>query len=299
MATDVPNRLVTECSACEEVTAKASIIIPAHNESAVIERTLRPLLPLLDQGFEIIVGCNGCVDDTATRARQCSSEITVLETSNKGKHEGLNLADQAASGQYRMYVDADIRLESNALPTLLSAMERTACLAAAPTFRVDLSQSSWAVRQFYDVWVSLPYFTSGTTIGSGIYALSAEGRRRFSCFPNIIADDAYVRSLFQRHEILIADDCWFTVTAPRNLGSLIKIKTRSRLGNMQLRMEYPQQTAGGDNTAALLTETLKRPQRWASLGVYTYVQTRTLLRARRQFKHRIFKNWERDETSRN
>src|SRR5699024_12035021 len=50
-------------------TAVGAVIIPAHNESGVIARTLGALAPLAAvDGIEVIVVCNGSTDDTATIA---------------------------------------------------------------------------------------------------------------------------------------------------------------------------------------------------------------------------------------
>ena len=43
-------------------------------------------------------------------------------------------------------------------------------------------------------------------IGVGVYALSEEGRRRFDEFPEVIADDGYVRMLFSGTERIRVDD---------------------------------------------------------------------------------------------
>ena len=47
-----------------------TIIIPAHNEAAVIGQTLQGLLRQAGEGDEVIVVCNGCSDDTAGVARR-------------------------------------------------------------------------------------------------------------------------------------------------------------------------------------------------------------------------------------
>lgn len=46
---------------------------------------------------------------------------------------------------------------------------------------VNLDGASWAVRAYYDIWLSLPYCRSGM-IRAGVYALSAAGRARFGDF---------------------------------------------------------------------------------------------------------------------
>jgi glycosyltransferase involved in cell wall biosynthesis len=46
-----------------------SIIIPAHNESSVIARTLKAMTDGAKPGeLDVIVVCNGCSDDTAVVA---------------------------------------------------------------------------------------------------------------------------------------------------------------------------------------------------------------------------------------
>ena len=94
-----------------------SIVIPAHNEASIIERTLRSILSCkLDRELEIIVVANGCTDDTAARARAVPGPITVIETPIGNKVHALNLGDREARHFPRAYLDADILLESSKFP---------------------------------------------------------------------------------------------------------------------------------------------------------------------------------------
>ena len=72
-----------------------------------------------------------------------------------------------------------------------------------------------------------------------MYALSEEGRRRFEEFPDVIADDGYVRMLFGTGERVRVDDAPVRVYAPQGLSDLVRIKTRSRLGRYELRQRFP------------------------------------------------------------
>jgi glycosyltransferase involved in cell wall biosynthesis len=56
-----------------------SIVIPAHNEEAVIARTLATLLrTAMPREFEVIVVCNGCSDRTAETVRRQSKPPRLL-----------------------------------------------------------------------------------------------------------------------------------------------------------------------------------------------------------------------------
>ena len=76
-------------------------------------------------------------------------------------------------------------------------------------------------------------------IGVGVYALSEEGRGRFEEFPDVIADDGYVRMLFSSSERVHVDDAPVRVYAPARVSDLMRIKTRSRLGRYQLQAALP------------------------------------------------------------
>jgi cellulose synthase/poly-beta-1,6-N-acetylglucosamine synthase-like glycosyltransferase len=78
--------------------ASGAIVIPAHNEAAVIARTLRSLAPLCESTeVEVIVVCNGCTDETAAIARGVRG-VTVLEVAEASKTAAMNAGDEHASG---------------------------------------------------------------------------------------------------------------------------------------------------------------------------------------------------------
>lgn len=96
-----------------------SVLLPAFNESAVIEASLQSLMELRYPNLEIIVIDDGSSDDTADRARQVARQsripVRVISQANKGKAGALNTGFIHASGAYVVVVDADSRVEPNAL----------------------------------------------------------------------------------------------------------------------------------------------------------------------------------------
>jgi len=201
-----------------------SIIIPAHNEEKVIEATLKELLVGVDNGsLEVIVVCNGCTDRTAQIVTSLGDSIKCIETATPSKPQSLNIGDFIASGFPRFYLDADVVLTMDAIHKVSQSLKSGKFLAAAPKMRMDYMNSSWAVQRYYEVWQQLPYVREGI-IGTGVYALSEEGRLRFDKFPQIIADDEFIRAIFNYKERTSVDNCYSLVRAPKNLRDSLKLK---------------------------------------------------------------------------
>ena len=55
--------------------ARLAVLIPAHNEQAVIGATLRTLLPTLPAGSHVLVVADNCSDSTASIARDCGADV--------------------------------------------------------------------------------------------------------------------------------------------------------------------------------------------------------------------------------
>ncbi len=274
-----------------------SIIIPAYNEEAVIERCLQALLSTADTGdLEVIVACNGCTDRSAERARAFGPPVWVIELEQASKAAALNAAERAATGFPRFYVDADVVLPLSAVRAVAAALQRNGHLLASPVAVTDTSGSSPAVRAFYAVWLRLPY--NQVMVGTGAYALSKRGRKRFGEFPPLIADDGFVRSRFRPEERIAVAEAAVSVTAPKTLGDLIRVKTRSRLGAYQLASRYPEPAGADAKRPAAIARSLP----WGltlpwRLGVYLWVNIAARARARRRL-HGDKLTWDRDEASR-
>lgn len=91
------------------------IFIPAHNESSVIAESLSSIrkafeknCPLDAFSYRIHVGCNGCTDDTALKARLALAD-QVYEWSAIGKWQTLYKFSQLSNADYIIYVDAGAR----------------------------------------------------------------------------------------------------------------------------------------------------------------------------------------------
>lgn len=274
-------------------------MIPAHDEGTVIERCLRALTADSHPGeIEIIVVCNGCIDDTAERARAFGNDVRVIETDIESKSHALNLGDEAATSFPRFYVDADVVFRAPALRRVSQVLDEGHVFAAEPRLEVDLTDRGWAMRAYHAIWMRLPYVTGGM-LGSGVYAVSQRGRERFQRFPDIIADDEFIRRCFDVAEKASILDASFTVIPPVTLASLINIEVRRRHGMKELmnilpendRREYWSQRI----TIARLAAT---PTLWPALVVYLWVKLAPRFAYAWQSMHRRHTEWRRDDSSR-
>lgn len=278
-----------------------SVVIAAHDEEPVVGRCLDALLDAArPDEIEIVVVCNGCTDRTAEVARGYGERVEVIETPRPSKTAALNLGDARATGYPRFYVDADVTLPLASVRRIADRLGEGNALAASPVMELDLRESSGAVRAYYRIWRRLPYVREGM-IGVGVYALSEEGRGRFAAFPDVIADDGYVRMLFGTDERARVDDAPVRVYTPGRLADLVRIKTRSRLGRDQLRQRFPDLAARERATKSYRsagTTILLRPWLWPAAVVYAVVVVQSRRRARRQAASLEEYVWERDGSSR-
>ena len=272
--------------------AVASVVIPAHNEAMVIGRCLEALGQTADPGvLEVVVACNGCSDDTAARARAVGPHVRVIELSQASKIAALNAGDEACSAFPRFYVDADVELSEASIRAVAAALSGPICCAAPlPHFAVE--DRSWPIRAFYQVWQLMPYLNDDM-VGSGVYALSEVGRRRFVRFPDITADDQFVMQLFARQERTAVPEVSFTVHPPRTVRGLLRMRARVYRGNEELVRQGLTGTGPTGGAAAGLLQLMRRPSLWPALAVYVTINLGGKFNARR-YKG----GWERDESAR-
>jgi glycosyltransferase involved in cell wall biosynthesis len=208
---------------------RISVIIPAFNEEAGIGRLLGQLTESPDFGpaLEIIVAANGCTDRTAEVAR--SYDVRVIDMATPSKTSALNAADEVATGDVRIYLDADVPITAGLLRQLAAAVAEPGVEAAVPRPLIDASASSWPVRAYYAVNSRLPVFRR-RLFGRGVIAMSAAARARFAAFPEITADDMFLDAIVAADE-KIELDVPVRVTAPRRTGELVRRIARARNGN--------------------------------------------------------------------
>lgn len=274
---------------------RASVVIPAHDEAAVIERTLRALAPAAADGsLRVVVACNGCTDDTAERARRFPG-VVVAEVGEASKTAALRAGDALADGFPRFYLDADIEIPLASVHAVADAL-LAGYPAGRPPLRYDLSDVTWAVRRFHAARVRIPSVMQNLW-GAGVYALSAQGRARFGDFPDVTADDMFVDALFARDEIAIPECEPVVVRVARTGRALVTVLSRAYAAD-RLRGTDVGPTTSTATTLRQLAASVTGPSRLLDAAVYAGVVVAARVVDRYRRRSGRSGGWSRDTTSR-
>jgi glycosyltransferase involved in cell wall biosynthesis len=121
-----------------------SLVVPAHNEEAVLEHMLRTLLSSAEatgEPFEAIVADDASTDRTADIARSLGAIVVPVNLRNIGAVR--NAGARAARGDILIFVDADTLVPRETLAAAISAIRQGAVGGGA---RVHLEEGvpAWA-----------------------------------------------------------------------------------------------------------------------------------------------------------
>ncbi len=140
---------------------KVSIIVPAYNEEVNIVSSLHNLLRQTYPNFDIIMVDDGSKDSTYETAKAeftAHPNLKILSKTNGGKATALNYGIAQSDAEYVVCIDADTKLEYNAVKYLIARFlnsdpdERIA--AVAGNVKVG-NKVNWLTR-----WQSIEYTTS-------------------------------------------------------------------------------------------------------------------------------------------
>ncbi len=103
-----------------QIDPLVSVLVPAYNEGAVIQGSIRSLMTLDYPHYEVLVIDDGSSDDTYRKAvafegQHGGCEVRVIHQPNAGKAEALNTGIQAARGALVLCMDGDSALAPQTL----------------------------------------------------------------------------------------------------------------------------------------------------------------------------------------
>lgn len=120
---------------------RLTIVIPAFNESRLIEQTLQSVTASLaanaTPGFasEVIVVDNNSTDDTAEIARQAGAQVVFEPINQIGRARNAGAAQ--ATGDWLLFLDADSLLNPDLLTDILQMIESGKYVGCGSTLRMD------------------------------------------------------------------------------------------------------------------------------------------------------------------
>lgn len=270
-----------------------SIVIPAHNEGAVIGRCLRHLQDgSLPDTVEIVVVANGCTDLTASVAREACERAIVIEIPQASKPAAIRAGEDAATTMPRIYLDADVQMTGLAVADTLDVLVRA--VAARPPAVYDVRGATWPVRRYFGARRAMPSLNRHAW-GAGVYALSEEARRRFGEFPDVVGDDLWIDGLLQDGELAIVDTDPVIVTTPKDSRHLLRTLRRAQRGKLETR---PDGRNGVRTGEAALHDLRRLPGRGLGACVDALAFVAFALIARLPTATSRAPRWERDDSTR-
>jgi glycosyltransferase involved in cell wall biosynthesis len=278
----------------------ATVVIPAHDEQAVIGRLLERLAPPADargpDPLDLVVVCNGCTDNTAAVARSFGS-VRVLETPVPSKAEAIRLADATVPGFPRVYLDADVELDRQDLHRLCAAVDGDRVLAASASRLLPRTGVSRWVRWYYDVWEQLPQVRTGI-FGRGVIALSERGCRRVEGLRVGMSDDLVMSAAFTDAERRVLDSVSVVVHPPRTLPDLVRRRARVATGTTQAYQGEHGLRVDSRTSLRDLVGLARDPRLAVRMPVFLLVTVLARRMAARAVRSGDFSTWHRDESSR-
>ena len=251
---------------------RPAVIVPAHNEEAVVADGLRALLADARPGeLDVVVACNGCTDATADRAREAAAalghDITVLSLAEPSKVAAIRAAEEVATGFPRLYLDADVRCPTATARAMIAAV-RDGAAVAVPRRVLDTAAAGPVARAYYEGWASLPWVQEQLA-GRGAYTLGRDARATFGTFPDGIADDRFATTRVRRERAVIVDEP-VVVRPPGRVREVLKVRRRVYAAN-QLVDGPAHDAARSERFAGLGRAVLARPALLPALAAFSVV----------------------------
>ncbi|MBW2986675.1 glycosyltransferase [Candidatus Woesearchaeota archaeon] len=140
---------------------KVTIGIPAYNEAKTIGKTVDSIVKAdyPKEKLEIIIVNDGSKDNTAKVAQEIIKKnkgykILLINKANGGKSSAVNAAIDAATGEFFAVVDADSRINSDAIKLVIPHFGDAEVGAVISRVRVDVQSKLLERIQFFEYIMS-------------------------------------------------------------------------------------------------------------------------------------------------
>jgi cellulose synthase/poly-beta-1,6-N-acetylglucosamine synthase-like glycosyltransferase/peptidoglycan/xylan/chitin deacetylase (PgdA/CDA1 family) len=228
----------------EGLQPPVSIVVPAYNEAAGIEKAVRSLASSDYPEFEVVVVDDGSTDGTAALVDSLGlPRVRVIRELNRGKAEALNTAVAATSYDLIAAVDADTVFEPGTLAALVRPFADSGVGAVAGNTKVGNRRSLLGLwqhidyvtgfnldRRLYDVLGCMP------TVPGAVGAFRRSALLEIGGFSSdTLAEDTDVTIALGRRgwKVVYAEDATGFTETPGSLGGLWRQRYRWSFGTMQ------------------------------------------------------------------
>lgn len=250
-------------AARDRALPSVSLIVPAHDEEAVIAAKVRNALALdyPRERLEVIVASDGSGDRTVAEARAAGADL-VLDLPRAGKHAAQDAAVERARGELLAFSDANSLWAPDALRALVAAFEDEevgyACGQVRFTRAAGGDNQEGAYWR-YELWVrSLESRLGGITAGNGaIFAV-----RRDAYMLDLVRGDLSFPLSLERHRLR-------SVYVPEALAEEKMVPTIE--GEFRRKRRMMSRAFGTVAEAGML-----RPRGWSPLFAYEIFSHRVL-----------------------
>ncbi|MFF7061494.1 glycosyltransferase [Pseudomonas sp. NPDC008258] len=141
------------------VRPRVAVLVPAHDEAAIIRTTLASITPQLQEGDRLLVVADNCSDETARLAREAGAEVVErFDAVRRGKGYALDFGVRHLAGQppeVVIVVDADCQVGEGAIECLARRCKQAQrpiqalYLMRAPAgsgLKVQVAEFAWRVK---------------------------------------------------------------------------------------------------------------------------------------------------------
>ncbi|MCD8390846.1 MAG: glycosyltransferase [Firmicutes bacterium] len=257
---------------------KISVIVPAYNCAAYIEKCIDSLLDMNRGDLEIIVVNDGSTDETYDKILKYAGKIIVIDKQNGGAASARNSGLSVARGEYILFCDSDDYYDKNAVETLLKYAEESGADIVRAGYRVVYSdggeklpknrftENETVEKADFKERV-YPYFINGimlNTTCAALYRRSIIDGIRFRTDMKTGEDAVFNIEAFTRAQrvMFVSNVCYNYVRVSGSLtGNALGIAEKYRCNFMISRAALKKLDEWGMNTLKWRMKTITRPIR--------------------------------------
>ncbi|HET8599263.1 MAG TPA: bifunctional polysaccharide deacetylase/glycosyltransferase family 2 protein [Segeticoccus sp.] len=226
-----------------EVTDPVSVVVPAYNEEAGIEATVRSLLAS-DHPVEVIVVDDGSSDRTAAVVESLDlPELVLVRTPNRGKAAALNTGVSHARYDYVVMVDGDTVVEPETVRMIVQPFSDPGVGAVSGNAKVANREGLLGLwqhveyvvgfnldRRLFDLAGCMP------TVPGAVGAFRRAALDRVGGVGDLtLAEDTDLTMSLARDgwQVVYEEYAWAWTEAPASLGALWRQRYRWCYGTLQ------------------------------------------------------------------